>query len=266
MRGLVSAERTEFNAIATVGLAWRWGARIASDLRVTGAADLDSDGDGLTDAEELLLGTDPFNPDTDGDGLTDWEEVRIYGTDPLNPDTDYDGLTDGAEVLVYKTDPLNPDTDGGGVMDGHEVIEDGTDPLDPSDDLQLFRLNIEFDYDQAILRPVYHTDLDVIVKVLQRDPGATARVEGHADRRPRSEAAYNQRLSQRRAQAVLDYIADVGGIVRDRLTAVGYGFERPIAPNDTEANMQRNRRTEIYIRPTAQGAAAATGVDLPLPE
>jgi len=145
---------------------------------------------------------------------------------------------------------LNADTDGGKVADGHEVIEDGTNPLDPKDDLMLFRLNIEFDYDKATLRPIYYRDLDVIIKVLQRDPGATARIEGHADRRPRSDRDYNLRLSQRRAEAVLNYLADVGGIDRARLTAVGYGFDRPIAPNDTEENMQRNRRTEIYIRPS----------------
>lgn len=58
----------------------------------------DSDGDGLTDEEELALGTDPFNADTDGDGLSDYQEVKIYQTDPLNPDTDGDGYTDGEEV------------------------------------------------------------------------------------------------------------------------------------------------------------------------
>jgi hypothetical protein len=74
--------------VANVG-----GAAPAVDLSL-----IDSDNDGLTDAEEIALGTDPFNPDTDGDGLTDFEEVRIYKTDPLNPDTDGDGFSDGEEV------------------------------------------------------------------------------------------------------------------------------------------------------------------------
>ncbi len=69
----------------------------------------DSDGDGLTNAEEQLLGTDPNKPDSDGDGLKDGEEVAL-GTDPKNPDSDGDGDTDGDEV-DYGSDPkLSSDT------------------------------------------------------------------------------------------------------------------------------------------------------------
>jgi hypothetical protein len=89
---------------------------------------LDSDNDGLTDAEEATLGTDPMNPDTDGDGLTDGEEVHTYHTSPLRADTDNDGLTDREEVITWHTDPLNPDTDGDGFSDGVEV-KSGYNPL-----------------------------------------------------------------------------------------------------------------------------------------
>ncbi len=249
-RTTVAGEDTEFAGIFTVGVNYRWGAYVPPKYSVSGG-EIDSDGDGLLDSAEQRLGTNPFDPDTDKDGLSDGEEVNQYKTDPLNPDTDWDALKDGAEILTYRTDPLDPDTDDGGVTDGHEVIEDNTDPLDPSDDLQLFTLNIEFDYDKAILRSEYFDELDVVVKVLQRDGDATARIEGHADKRPTSKRDYNIKLSERRAKAVLDYLADVGGIDRSRLTSKGYGFDRPIAPNDTEENMQRNRRTEIYIRRSA---------------
>lgn len=76
---------------------------------------------------------EPEPVDTDNDGLTDDEEI-VLGTDPLVTDTDSDGLSDGDEVNTYGTDPLNPDTDAGGVSDGQEVI-DGTSPLDALDDL-----------------------------------------------------------------------------------------------------------------------------------
>ncbi len=52
----------------------------------------------------------PNDRDTDGDGLTDDQEVNVTKTDPTNPDTDGDGLTDGQEVNVHKPDPTEPDT------------------------------------------------------------------------------------------------------------------------------------------------------------
>lgn len=95
--------------------------------------ELDTDGDGLPDAREEELGTDPNNPDTDGDGLSDGDEVNIHFTDPLNPDSDDDGISDGNEVNVYGTDPNNADTDGDLFYDGGELIR-GTDPLNPDTD------------------------------------------------------------------------------------------------------------------------------------
>ncbi len=106
----------------------------------------DADGDGLTDAQEAQLGTDPHNPDTDGDGLTDGAEVNTYGTDPKKADTDGDGLTDGAEVNQHHTDPKDADTDNGGVPDGFEVSH-GMNPLDPADDAALLDPNADPDGD-----------------------------------------------------------------------------------------------------------------------
>jgi len=70
-----------------------------------------------------------FEPDSDGDGLSDAAEAGL-GTDPNDPDSDDDGLNDGAEVNDHGTDPLDPDTDGDGVGDG-TAVANGSDPLDP---------------------------------------------------------------------------------------------------------------------------------------
>jgi len=247
----VQGDNADFNALLELGVTYRFGAvrQIAPVFMVeAGPGDVDSDGDGLFDKDEAMIGTDPYNPDTDADGLSDGDEHFQYKTNPLDPDTDMDSLKDGAEVLTYTTDPLNVDTDGGGVSDGHEVIEDDTDPLDPADDLQKFTLLIEFDYDKSFIRPEYFTDIVPVIKVLQRDPSATVRVEGHADKRPKSSRKYNQRLSEKRARAVADYIIEQSGIATDQVTVAGYGFDRPVMPNDTEEHMQHNRRTDIYIR------------------
>jgi hypothetical protein len=68
--------------------------------------------------------------DSDGDGLEDAIEVEL-GTDPVDLDTDDDGLTDGDEYYIYQTGTRNPDTDGDGVVDGEETAN-GTDPNDPA--------------------------------------------------------------------------------------------------------------------------------------
>lgn len=95
----------------------------------------DSDGDGLSDAQEMTLGTDPNDADTDDDGIDDGTEVGNDGSldagdsDPLDADTDDDGLSDGAELLGLDgvagggdaTDPLDPDSDADGLNDGTEA-------------------------------------------------------------------------------------------------------------------------------------------------
>ena len=253
-RAFMALDQTcEFIYTADAGVAYRFGGGGAAAAGAgAGVAALtglpkDSDGDGLTDDEEAKLGTDPFNKDTDGDGLTDGDEVKVYKTNPLNPDTDFDGLKDGPEVFTYKTNPLDRDTDKGGVADGHEVIEDHTNPLDPSDDLMLFEVYIQFDYDTTVIKNEYFTEIDQVVRVLQRNAQATAVIEGHADRRTRSSEKYNQDLSERRAQAVQSYMVGKG-VQANRMSAVGYGFSRPKVQPDLVSGNPENRRVEIYIR------------------
>ena len=113
------------------GLGNRASATQTAEFNMTQAAlsgQGDSDGDGLTNAEEAIIGTDILLADTDGDGLTDGEENKTYATNPLATDTDDDGLTDGEEIQVYNTNPLEPDTDVDTLSDGAE-IEVNTNPL-----------------------------------------------------------------------------------------------------------------------------------------
>lgn len=92
--------------------------------------DTDADDDGLSDEEEVAIGTNTSDSDSDDDGLADGDEVSD-GTDPLDADTDRDGLADGEEGAAG-TDPLRADTDGDGFADGLEAGA-GTDPLDADD-------------------------------------------------------------------------------------------------------------------------------------
>ena len=83
-------------------------------------AEIDMDEDGLSNAVEVEIGTDPRKTDTDSDNLNDGDELT-YGTDPLNPDTDGDTILDGDEEEIG-FDPTKFDTDGNGVSDGDEYV------------------------------------------------------------------------------------------------------------------------------------------------
>jgi hypothetical protein len=89
---------------------------------------VDKDQDGLDADQESQCGTSDSNLDSDGDGLSDYEEVFVYHTDPANWDTDGEGLSDGAEVNVHHTNPLAADTDGDWLNDWFEVTY-GLNPL-----------------------------------------------------------------------------------------------------------------------------------------
>lgn len=97
-------------------------------------AGADTDGDGLTNGDEVRLGTDLNSPDTDNDGLTDAVEANEQETNPLQRDTDRDGLPDGQEVNEAGTDPQERDSDGDGLTDGQEVNTERTNPLDRDSD------------------------------------------------------------------------------------------------------------------------------------
>ncbi|MBK6710801.1 MAG: protein kinase [Chloroflexi bacterium] len=130
----VAATQTQEALVSAASLGTRGAeeaaAATATSLAATAVAQGDDDGDGLSNQQELSLGTLPNNPDTDGDGLNDGAEVNQFGTQPKNKDTDGDTLPDGAEVNDHKTSPTNPDTDNDGTPDGIEVAA-GSNPLLP---------------------------------------------------------------------------------------------------------------------------------------
>jgi outer membrane protein OmpA-like peptidoglycan-associated protein len=124
---------------------------------------------------------------------------------------------------------------------------------------------IHFEFDSAKIREESHNLVDEIARVINEHPEIVKlRVEGHTD--PRGTSKYNLDLSQRRAQAVADYLINQGSVDTARLEVQGYGFDQPIASNDTEEGMAKNRRVEFTIlerdeskaTPAAPAAAAPT--------
>lgn len=104
--------------------------------------------------------------------------------------------------------------------------------------------NIFFDTGQSRLRPESTTELNRLYELLRDIPSLRIEIAGHTDNV--GSEAYNIKLSEERAQAVVNFLAQKG-IARDRLISKGYGPNRPIATNDTPEGRQLNRRTEFEI-------------------
>jgi outer membrane protein OmpA-like peptidoglycan-associated protein len=114
--------------------------------------------------------------------------------------------------------------------------------------------DILFDFDKANIRPDADAALRQVSKLIAaRHPGARLLILGHTD--AKGSDAYNQRLSERRAQAVQDWLISVAGLDPRRLSPAGRGETDPVAPNtnpdgsDNPDGRQRNRRVEISVQP-----------------
>jgi OOP family OmpA-OmpF porin len=198
------------------------------------AAPMDSDGDGVVDDMDRCPGT-PMGVkvdergcpwDSDGDGVYDYldqcpDTPRGIRVDDRGCPLDSDG--DG----VYDHEDQCPGTPKGAKVDerGCWVIRD-----------------IRFATGKAEITKDSYPELDGIVGVLERNPALVLEIQGHTDNK--GSASFNQQLSERRAQSVLEYL--VGhGIDRSRLRAAGYGLTRPVASNDTAEGRAKNRRVEL---------------------
>ncbi len=104
--------------------------------------------------------------------------------------------------------------------------------------------NVHFDFDKYTLRPESEKELNELVQLLNDNPHVKIEILGHTDNRGSS--SYNQKLSENRAMAVVSYLIDKG-IKSERLRFQGFGFDQPIASNETDMGRQLNRRVEFRI-------------------
>jgi OOP family OmpA-OmpF porin len=124
-------------------------------------------------------------------------------------------------------------------------------PVDSTVCQQLFAQNltkgrIRFESSSASINADSAGLLDRLVETAMRCPSTNVEIVGHTDRSGAEE--FNQELSEKRAQAVADYLVKAG-LPADRFTAVGYGSALPIASNDTDEGKAQNRRIEFVVRP-----------------
>jgi hypothetical protein len=201
-----------------------------------GDSDSDSDSDGVSDAADRCpdtpagIAVDEFGCplDSDGDGVPDYldncpDTPAGAGVDekgcPL--DSDADGVADYLDEC--------PDTPAGALVDatGCWVIK-----------------GINFDYDKWDVKPQFYPVLDADADVLQKNPSLKIEVRGHTD--SIASEAYNQGLSEKRADSARSYLTSKG-IEMVRISTKGFGESKPIASNDTPEGRSENRRIEIRI-------------------
>ncbi|WP_286739227.1 OmpA family protein [Psychrobacter sp. UBA3068] len=162
-------------------------------------------------------------------------------------------VVDTTPVVVVESDL---DSDGDGVPDSIDacpgtpmnvvVDERGCPvPVDITDELKM-ELRVFFDNDKSAIKNQYKPEIAKVAEKMREYPNSTARIEGHASKTGPS-ARYNQRLSEARAVAVKSMLTNEFGIAPNRLSTVGYGYDNPIAPNDTEEGRAMNRRVYAII-------------------
>jgi outer membrane protein OmpA-like peptidoglycan-associated protein len=228
----------------------------------------DSDMDGITDASDrcpTVFGTAALKgcPDADQDGIADIDDkcpgtIKGYVVDgkgcAINSDSDgivneEDKCPQKAGVLAFKG---CPDTDGDGVPDNEDrcpaakgSIENKGCPEIAKLDVQRITLlagKIYFETNKADLKLISYTALDDLVEILKRNEAVNLTIGGHTD--SDADDNYNLTLSQKRTEAVKDYLISKG-IASNRITAIGYGETKPIAPNTTKEGKAKNRRVEL---------------------
>ncbi|AXT61972.1 OmpA family protein [Aquimarina sp. AD10] len=229
----------------------------------------DTDGDGITDAKDDCpdtAGTAEFNgcPDTDGDGVPDPKDEcpTVAGLADLNgcPDADGDGITDAKDECPNEAGPVAnngcpyQDKDGDGVLDKDDncpdvagtVANNGCPEVteEVQKKLNEYAAEVLFDSGKSSIKEQSNARLAEIIAILKEYPTAKFTIEGHTDSQGR--ATNNQRLSDSRANAVKTYLTE-NGIDQFRLSAIGYGEDKPIASNKTRAGRAKNRRVEINL-------------------
>lgn len=174
----------------------------------------DSDGDGVLDANDQCPGT-PAGAAVDANGC------------PL--DSDNDGVYDYQDACPGTAPGVQVDEKGCEVKVAEEVVVD-------------MRLN--FDTNKYEIKPEMVAEIAKVAEFLRQYPNVNAEIQGHTD--SVGSSAYNQGLSERRANSVKDYLVSNFGIDASRLTAKGYGEEQPIADNSTAEGRALNRRAEAH--------------------
>ncbi len=192
----------------------------------------------------------------------------FYGIDDRTYDFGIDtglvfhlGSTQEAPRVAASPAPAAPvvaDADGDGVPDARDAcpntprnyaVDERGCPI-MLDEVARLTLNVQFDFDQAVVKPEFFEDIRRVADFLSENDDVVATLEGHTDNTGSDE--YNQQLSERRAAAVRQVLIDRFGVNAARISSVGYGESRPVTANNTAEGRAQNRRVESAMTATMQ--------------
>ena len=125
------------------------------------------------------------------------------------------------------------------------------------DDALRMELRVFFDNDKTVIKDQYKPEIQKVAEKMNEYPNSTASIEGHASKTGPS-ARYNQRLSEARANAVKSMLVNQFGVAPQRISTVGYGYDRPIADNNTAEGRAMNRRVYAIITGNKSGTTVQT--------
>jgi OOP family OmpA-OmpF porin len=138
---------------------------------------------------------------------------------------------------------LEEDSDGDGVLDDQDECPDTPEGATVNNKgCWTLKGVVLFDFDKYDIKPDAYSLLDEVATIVKKNPQMKMEIQGHTDNV--GSAEYNQGLSEKRAQAVMDYLVR-NGIDPERLSYRGYGLTQPAASNDTEEGRTQNRRAEL---------------------
>lgn len=136
------------------------------------------------------------------------------------------------------------DDDGDGVTNDKDACPETPKGVDVDDrGCWVLASELVFDFDSAVIKKEVSAVLDEAGRIAKNNPGLKVAVEGHTD--STGSEAYNQTLSEKRAQAVADYLVNNAGVSRGNLSVVGYGELKPAYSNDTPEGRAKNRRVQF---------------------
>ena len=137
------------------------------------------------------------------------------------------------------------------------VDADGCPRQIPYDDALRMELRVFFDNDKTVIKDQYKPEIQKVAEKMNEYPNSTASIQGYASKTGPS-ARYNQRLSEARANAVKSMLVNQFGVAPQRISTVGYGYDRPIADNNTAEGRAMNRRVYAIITGNKSGTTVQT--------